>query len=129
MRLYYLGFGTCFELEELFFFAALAFACFCAACLCVAFGDLSPMTRRLRSSTNGVNTDPEVFSITMKILHSLGRNSADLEAIGRILSLRLTPLPVPIGVHVTLDCQKNSVSSVQSVVKASSLLNRSNRLP
>ena|ERR1700761_3427891 len=57
LRFCYLGFGTCFELEELFFFAALAFACFCAACLCVAFGDLSPMTRRLRSGTKGVNAD------------------------------------------------------------------------
>jgi hypothetical protein len=41
----YLGFGTGFALGALvFFFAALAF-CFCAACLCVAFGDLSPMNR------------------------------------------------------------------------------------
>jgi hypothetical protein len=53
----YLGFGTGFELGALvFFFAALAF-CFCAACLCVAFGDLSPMNRRVRFLTIGVNTD------------------------------------------------------------------------
>ena len=53
----YLGFGTGFELGALvFFFAALAF-CFCAACLCVAFGDLSPMNRKVRFLTIGVNTD------------------------------------------------------------------------
>jgi hypothetical protein len=53
----YLGFGTGFALGALvFFFAALAF-CFCAACLCVAFGDLSPMNRRVRFLTIGVNTD------------------------------------------------------------------------
>jgi hypothetical protein len=52
-------------LEALFFFwfAAFAFACFCAACLCVAFGDLSPMTRRLRSKANGVNTDTVAISV------------------------------------------------------------------
>ena len=53
----YLGFGTGFALGALvFFFAALAF-CFCAACLCVALGDLSPMNRRVRFLTIGVNTD------------------------------------------------------------------------
>ncbi len=53
----YLGFGTGFALGALvFFFAALAF-CFCAACLCVAFGDLSPIDQRVRFLTNGVNTD------------------------------------------------------------------------
>jgi hypothetical protein len=53
----YFGFGTGFELGALvFFFAALAF-CFCAACLCVAFGDLSPMNRKVRFLTIGVNTD------------------------------------------------------------------------
>ena len=58
----YLGFGTCFALGALFFFfAALAFACFCAACLCVAFGDLSPIIRRVSSTTNGVNTDAKGF--------------------------------------------------------------------
>jgi len=61
-RSYYLGFGTCFALAALFFFwfAALAFTCFCAACLCAAFGDLSPMIRRIRSLTNGVNPDARI---------------------------------------------------------------------
>jgi hypothetical protein len=59
---YYLGFGTCLALGALFFFfAALAFACFCAACLCVAFGDLSPMSRRVRFMTNGVNTERQMY--------------------------------------------------------------------
>jgi hypothetical protein len=64
------------------------------------------MTRRLRSSTNRVNTDPKLFLITMKILHSpvpVGRNSAHLKAIGRLLSLRPMALPVRIGVCVILD--------------------------
>jgi hypothetical protein len=57
----YLGFGTGFALGAfVFFFAALAF-CFCAACLCVAFGDLSPMSRRVRFLTIGVNTGQASF--------------------------------------------------------------------
>jgi hypothetical protein len=43
-----------------FFFAATAFACFCAACLCVAFGDLSPIFQMVRFMTKGVNTDRDL---------------------------------------------------------------------
>jgi hypothetical protein len=69
----YLGFGTGFALGALvFFFAALAF-CFCAACLCVAFGDLSPMNRRVRFLTIGVNTDrhrsDEIFRSARATFH------------------------------------------------------------
>jgi hypothetical protein len=41
---YFLVFGTCLALAASFFFwlAASAFAYFCAICLLVAFGDLSP---------------------------------------------------------------------------------------
>lgn len=57
----YLGFGTGFELGALFFFfAATAFACFCAACLCVAFGDLSPIFQMVRFMRKGVNTDRDL---------------------------------------------------------------------
>jgi hypothetical protein len=44
---YFLVFGTCLALAVTFFFwlAAFAFACFCATCLLVAFGDLSPMNQ------------------------------------------------------------------------------------
>jgi hypothetical protein len=70
----YLGFGTGFALGVLvFFFAALAF-CFCAACLCVAFGDLSPMSGRVRSLTNGVNTDQhrsDEIPIARALVHRL----------------------------------------------------------
>jgi hypothetical protein len=43
---YFLVFGTCLALAALFFscLAASALTCFCTVCLCVAFGDLSPMT-------------------------------------------------------------------------------------
>jgi hypothetical protein len=42
---YFLVFGICLALTASFFFwlAAAALACFCAACLLVAFGDLSPI--------------------------------------------------------------------------------------
>ena len=55
-----------------FFFAALAFACFCAACLCVAFGDLSPMIRTLGSNIKRVNTDnypKQKFSEFFRLFH------------------------------------------------------------
>jgi hypothetical protein len=39
-----------------FWFAAFAFAFFCVACLLVAFGDLSPMNRTLRSAATSVNS-------------------------------------------------------------------------
>jgi len=54
---YFLVFGTCLALVALFFscLAVSAFTCFCTACLCVAFGDLSPMTRRVRSMRTSVN--------------------------------------------------------------------------
>ena len=57
--LYFLVFGTCLALAALFFscLAASAFTCFWTTCLCVAFGDLSPMTRRVRSMTTGVNSE------------------------------------------------------------------------
>ena len=44
-RSYFFPFTTCFAAAALFFFCvpALAFACFCAACLFVDFGDLSPI--------------------------------------------------------------------------------------
>jgi len=42
---YFLGFAACFAATDalLFCFVAAAFACFCAACFCVDFGDLSPI--------------------------------------------------------------------------------------
>ena len=45
---YFLAFGACLALAALFFFclAASAFTCFCAACFCAAFGDLSPIIRK-----------------------------------------------------------------------------------
>ncbi len=57
---YFLVFGTCRALAASFFFwlAAFAFACFCDACLLVAFGDLSPMNRMLRFTITGVNSEP-----------------------------------------------------------------------
>jgi hypothetical protein len=61
--LYFLVFATCLAVAAFFFcwFAVAAFTCFCAACLCVAFGDLSPMTRRLRSMATGVNPEAGHF--------------------------------------------------------------------
>jgi hypothetical protein len=50
--LYFLAFGACLAL---FFWFALA--CFCTACLCVAFGDLSPMNPRLKSLLTNVNPE------------------------------------------------------------------------
>src|SRR5262249_19910536 len=63
---YFLVFGTCLALAALFFFvlAACAFSCFCDACLCAAFGDLSPMIRRVRSMTTGVN--PEAGGVSFR---------------------------------------------------------------
>jgi hypothetical protein len=58
-------FGTCLALATSFFFwlAAAAFACFCAAALLVAFGDLSPIDTMLRCTATGVNsTDGNVPS-------------------------------------------------------------------
>jgi hypothetical protein len=58
-------FGARLALATSFFFwlAAAAFACFCAAALLVAFGDLSPIRRMLRCTATGVNsTDGNVFS-------------------------------------------------------------------
>jgi len=51
-------FGTCLALATSFFFwlAAATFACFCAAALLVAFGDLSPIGTRLRCTATGVNS-------------------------------------------------------------------------
>jgi hypothetical protein len=51
-------FGTCLALASSFFFwlAAAAFACFCAAALLVAFGDLSPINAMLRCTATGVNS-------------------------------------------------------------------------
>src|ERR1700745_996871 len=51
-------FGTCLALAASFFFwfAAFAFAFFCAACLLVAFGDLSPINTTLRCPPTGVNS-------------------------------------------------------------------------
>ena len=45
---YFLVFGACLAAAALLFFCSLplAFACFCEACLLVAFGDLSPIIRR-----------------------------------------------------------------------------------
>ncbi|MDQ3622280.1 MAG: hypothetical protein M3463_07305 [Verrucomicrobiota bacterium] len=45
LRGYFFGFTTCLAAVAFFFccVAVLAFACFCAACFCVDFGDLSPM--------------------------------------------------------------------------------------
>jgi hypothetical protein len=42
---YFLGFAACFAATNAlpFCFVAAAFACFCAACFCVDFGDLSPI--------------------------------------------------------------------------------------
>jgi hypothetical protein len=61
--LYFSVFATCLAVAAFFFFwfAVAAFTCFCAACLCVAFGDLSPMTRRLRSMATGVNPEAGHF--------------------------------------------------------------------
>jgi hypothetical protein len=52
-------FGTCLTLAASFFFwfAASAFAFFCAACLLVAFGDLSPIHMTLRCTATGVNSE------------------------------------------------------------------------
>jgi hypothetical protein len=52
-------FGTCLALVAFFFFwfAASAFAFFCAACLLVAFGDLSPINITLRCTATGVNSE------------------------------------------------------------------------
>ena len=58
-------FGTRLALATSFFFwlAAAAFACFCAAALLVAFGDLSPIGTMLRRTATGVNsTDGNVPS-------------------------------------------------------------------
>jgi hypothetical protein len=52
-NLYFLALGACLAL--FFWFAASVFACFCAACLCVAFGDLSPMNPRLKFILTNVN--------------------------------------------------------------------------
>ncbi len=51
-------FGTCLVLAASFFLwlAAAAFAFFCAACLLVAFGDLSPINITLRCTATGVNS-------------------------------------------------------------------------
>ena len=51
-------FGTCLALATSFFFwlAAAAFACFCAAALLVAFGDLSPIKTMLKCTATGVNS-------------------------------------------------------------------------
>jgi hypothetical protein len=51
-------FGTCLALATSFFFwlAAAAFACFCAAALLVAFGDLSPINTMLNCTATGVNS-------------------------------------------------------------------------
>ena len=56
---YFLVFGTCLALAASFFFwlVASAFACLCAACLLVAFGDLSPINRMLRFKITGVNSE------------------------------------------------------------------------
>ena len=45
---YFFAFTACFAAVALFLFCllALAFACFCAACLFVDFGDLSPIVWR-----------------------------------------------------------------------------------
>ena len=89
----YLGFGTGFALGALvFFFAALAF-CFCAACLCVAFGDLSPIERRVRFLTIGVNTDRHRSNeISLRFGHLLkvtaGNFAPKAEGAGRV---RLRP--------------------------------------
>src|SRR5438132_11314226 len=42
---YFLGFAACFAptMARPFCFVAAALACFCAACFCVDFGDLSPI--------------------------------------------------------------------------------------
>jgi hypothetical protein len=58
---YFLAFGACMALAALFFFclAASAFSCFCAACFCAAFGDLSPIDPRIRSIPNGVNPEKQ----------------------------------------------------------------------
>ena len=60
---YFLVFGTCRALAASFFFwlAASAFACFCAACLLVAFGDLSPINIRLRCTPTGVNSATRIY--------------------------------------------------------------------
>lgn len=62
---YCLPFGTCFAVAALFFFwfAAVAFACFWDACLCAAFGDLSPMIQKIGPMTYGVNSDVGAFSL------------------------------------------------------------------
>jgi hypothetical protein len=60
---YFLAFGICLALAAWFFcFAASAFTFFCTACLCVAFGDLSPMIRSVRSMTTSVNPEGVGFS-------------------------------------------------------------------
>jgi hypothetical protein len=43
---YFFGFAACFAaaIARPFCLVAAAFACFCAACFCVAFGDLSPIS-------------------------------------------------------------------------------------
>src|SRR5213083_1855650 len=42
---YFILMGACFAATAccFFWFAAFALSCFCAACLCTAFGDLSPI--------------------------------------------------------------------------------------
>ena len=64
-------------LTALFFscLAASALTCFCTACLCVAFGDLSPMTRRVRSMATGVNRRPVRFLLRQLLPRHPGRKS------------------------------------------------------
>jgi len=56
---YFLPLATCFAAFALFFFCVLEldFACFCAACLFVAFGDLSPIRERPLQASRERATD------------------------------------------------------------------------
>src|ERR1700757_311885 len=56
---YFFVFATCLALAASFFLwlSTSAFACFCAACLSLAFGDLSPINRTLRSEAAHFNSD------------------------------------------------------------------------
>ena len=89
---YFFVFETCLALAALFFscLPASAFICFCTACLCVAFGDLSPMIQSVRSTGTGVNRRLVRFLLRQLLPTYLPVNLKDLSPmtpIGQIHSI------------------------------------------
>ena len=104
---YFLVFATCLALAASFFFwlTLSTFVCFCAACLLLAFGDLSPMSRRLRSEVTPINSE---ISADPSIGNQVRRSFGGAHNDDPVQSRRAVPAHTCVKIFTNLETAPDS---------------------